>query len=230
MVFYEFEVGYTTWRRMLNLGNRPVTQIPQCTSPLSHNASFCNKNVHMCAHFCYKMVHCGYSSNAFWDVWECFVICIILSWLIVLYRNPTIQRFAGWVTCCSNCFSYPFEFPCLCWPLLASLPFQITRQLDNLQYSWRRIFAEFAMLLTGIKKHDRHYVCRYVRLVIREKGSVIREGHWENVPDVAQPVILRHDDEDSLFYYTICIARLWVFPAHKLYGWCEYSLFSRLGA
>ena len=27
------------------------TNIPQCT--------FCNRNVHTCAHFCYKMVHCG---------------------------------------------------------------------------------------------------------------------------------------------------------------------------
>ena len=38
---------------------RPVAQIPQCTSPLSHNAPFCHRNVHMCAHFCYKMVHRG---------------------------------------------------------------------------------------------------------------------------------------------------------------------------
>ena len=38
--------------------NGPNSQIPQCTSPLSHNASFCNRNVHKCAHFCYKMVHC----------------------------------------------------------------------------------------------------------------------------------------------------------------------------
>ena len=40
------------------LSNRPVTQIPQCTSLLFHNAPFCNRNVHVCAHFCYKMVHC----------------------------------------------------------------------------------------------------------------------------------------------------------------------------
>ena len=36
-----------------------LSQIPQWTSPISHNAPFCNKNVHTCAHFCYKMVHCG---------------------------------------------------------------------------------------------------------------------------------------------------------------------------
>ena len=32
---------------------------PQCTSPVSHNSQFCNRNVHMRAHFCYKIVHCG---------------------------------------------------------------------------------------------------------------------------------------------------------------------------
>ena len=37
----------------------PVAQIPRCTNLISHNAPFCNRNVHMCAHVCYKMVHCG---------------------------------------------------------------------------------------------------------------------------------------------------------------------------
>ena len=40
--------------------NRPISQIPGCICAIiSHNASFCNRNVHMCAHFCYKMMHCG---------------------------------------------------------------------------------------------------------------------------------------------------------------------------
>ena len=38
------------------------------TSPtihqISHNAPFCNRNMHTCAHFCYKVVHCG-----MWDWW-----------------------------------------------------------------------------------------------------------------------------------------------------------------
>ena len=29
-----------------------IVQIPPCTTPISHNAPFCNRNVHMCAHFC----------------------------------------------------------------------------------------------------------------------------------------------------------------------------------
>ena len=44
--------------RIIVQSNRSVAQIPQCTSLMSHNAPFCNRNVHMCAHFCYKMVHC----------------------------------------------------------------------------------------------------------------------------------------------------------------------------
>ena len=41
------------------LSIRPIAPIPQCTSPISHNALFCNRNVHLCAHFCYKFLHCG---------------------------------------------------------------------------------------------------------------------------------------------------------------------------
>ena len=37
-------------------GNAPI---PQCTDPIAHNAPFCDRNVHRCAHLCYKMVHCG---------------------------------------------------------------------------------------------------------------------------------------------------------------------------
>ena len=34
---------------------RAISQIPQCIRQISHNAPFCNRNVHMCAHFCYKL-------------------------------------------------------------------------------------------------------------------------------------------------------------------------------
>ena len=39
--------------------NRFISQIPECICVTSHNAPFCNRNVHICAHFCYEMVHCG---------------------------------------------------------------------------------------------------------------------------------------------------------------------------
>ena len=35
------------------------SQILEYTIPICHDASFCNRNVHMCAHFCCEMVHCG---------------------------------------------------------------------------------------------------------------------------------------------------------------------------
>ena len=62
--------------------NKLVAKIQQCTNPISHNASFCNRNVHICAHFCYKMVHCGifvksivgYLSKALWDLWDGFIV------------------------------------------------------------------------------------------------------------------------------------------------------------
>ena len=38
--------------------NRPVKQIPQRTSLVSHNASFVTEMC-TCAHFCYKMMHLG---------------------------------------------------------------------------------------------------------------------------------------------------------------------------
>ena len=45
--------------RIVLICNRPISQIPECICDISHNAPFCNRNVHMSAHFCYKMVHCG---------------------------------------------------------------------------------------------------------------------------------------------------------------------------
>ena len=50
------------WQGMLHQPwacNGPISHIPQCIGQISHNAPFCNRNVHIYAHFCYKMVHCG---------------------------------------------------------------------------------------------------------------------------------------------------------------------------
>ena len=46
--------------------NRPISQIPQCIRQMSHNAPFCDRNVH-----CYKLVRCA-----------------ILDWCIVGYVQP----------------------------------------------------------------------------------------------------------------------------------------------
>ena len=39
--------------------NKPISQIPRCICPISHNPPICNRNVHTCAHFRYKMMHCA---------------------------------------------------------------------------------------------------------------------------------------------------------------------------
>ena len=41
-----------------------ISQIPQCIRQISHNASFCSRNVHTYAHFCYKAHFCHKSNNA----------------------------------------------------------------------------------------------------------------------------------------------------------------------
>ena len=50
------------------IGNvsRPISQIPQRIKQMSHNAPFCNRTVHTCAHFCYKVEHCG--------IWDCCIV------------------------------------------------------------------------------------------------------------------------------------------------------------
>ena len=65
-------IGNTDLLQTTTNHNWPVAHITQCTSPVSHNAPFCNRNVHMGAPFCYKMVHCG-----------TFVQCIVgfLRWV-----------------------------------------------------------------------------------------------------------------------------------------------------
>ena len=66
--------------RLLNYAGKhlydtPIWKIPECICTKSHNAKFCNRNVHMCAHFCCKMVHCGI-----------FVSCIVgyVRWVYTL--------------------------------------------------------------------------------------------------------------------------------------------------
>ena len=75
--------GLCMWSTIVT--HRPVSQIPQCTSPTPHNASFCNKNVHMCAHFCYKMVHCRMR-----DI--CLMLCGNCEMgLLVCLTSPTVK-------------------------------------------------------------------------------------------------------------------------------------------
>ena len=65
--------------------NRPGAQIPQCTSPISHNAPFYNRNVHTCAHFCYK-------NGALWDI--CLMHCGICE--MGLFKCNIQTHFIYW--------------------------------------------------------------------------------------------------------------------------------------
>ena len=53
------QVILLTKKATRRISNGPNSHIPQYTSPISNNAPFCNRNMHMNAHFRYKMVHCG---------------------------------------------------------------------------------------------------------------------------------------------------------------------------
>ena len=48
------------------LANFTVSQIPQCVRQISHNAPFCDRNVHTSTHFFYKF-------GALWDI--CLIHC-----------------------------------------------------------------------------------------------------------------------------------------------------------
>ena len=83
---------------------RPISQISQCIGKCtnaSHNAPFCNRNVHKCAHFCYKMVHCG--------IWD---------WCIVGFMQQEEPRICTHVSIQS--FSYIF-YGLPCWCLLKEI-------------------------------------------------------------------------------------------------------------
>ena len=56
-----------------NSHSMEINLIYKSHSPISHNALFCNRNVHICAHLCYKMVFCWHLSNAQWDLWNGFI-------------------------------------------------------------------------------------------------------------------------------------------------------------
>ena len=47
--------------------NRSISQIPQCTCPIPHNAPFSNRNVNISVT---KWRIVGYLSDALWDLWE----------------------------------------------------------------------------------------------------------------------------------------------------------------
>ena len=69
---HDIELSLWRWIDVLHhqsaQANVHVAQTPQCTSPISYNAPICNRNVHVCEHFCYK-------NSSLWDI--CLMHCYI---------------------------------------------------------------------------------------------------------------------------------------------------------
>ena len=79
--------------RQIHLSNPTMRQSnisQQCIRQISHNAPFCNRNVHMCAHFCYKWCIAGYLSNALWDLWDGVSMGVMTSQIMCNSDN-------GWI-------------------------------------------------------------------------------------------------------------------------------------
>ena len=62
---YVYVEHSSTWKESIHFEmgtcfpNSPISQIPQCIRQISHNVPLCERNVHTCIYFFYKMVHCG---------------------------------------------------------------------------------------------------------------------------------------------------------------------------
>ena len=61
---------------------RSLPQTPQCTSPISHNAPFCNRKVHVCTFLL--------QNDALWDI--CLIHCHII---IINYFTALSSQFVG---------------------------------------------------------------------------------------------------------------------------------------
>ena len=81
--------------------HRPISQIPQCTSPKSHNAPFCNINVNICAHFCYKWCIVGYLPDA-------CGICE-MGLLEMGFRHSAMQFISSMIANISNMTPYTYS-------------------------------------------------------------------------------------------------------------------------
>ena len=61
----------------ISVAHKPISQIPQWTSPISYNALFRNRNLHIYVHISVtEWWIVGYLSNALWDLWDGFIVHI----------------------------------------------------------------------------------------------------------------------------------------------------------
>ena len=106
------------WQWLSGSLYRPISQIPECICAISQNATFCDRNVHMCAHFCYKMVHCGicvwcilgFVRWLYWS-WGYHVSVMWPGWTWISHMDPLViddittmkqrkhNHMLSWMTC-----------------------------------------------------------------------------------------------------------------------------------
>ena len=68
--------------------NRPISQIPQCIRNISHNASFPNRNAHMCTFRLQNGAFVGYGTGTLWDLW----IRSMITPVFKIYQTSGITR------------------------------------------------------------------------------------------------------------------------------------------
>ena len=90
LYIHHFRASMTNYLRwqwkdsyLKNGSKRPISQIPQCMRQMSHNAPFCNRNVHTCTFLL--------QNDALWDMG--LLHCGIWDWCIM--------GFVKWVNCTS---------------------------------------------------------------------------------------------------------------------------------
>ena len=117
--------------------SRPTVQIPQCIRQISHNVPFCNRNVHTCAHFCYKMVHCGIwdwcimgfvkqifrAAKCYWSAVVCYGNHLFVTDIFIIFGQNT-----------EICHNLAIVFAQKLWNLCKSG--QNYRNLYNLSLKW----------------------------------------------------------------------------------------------
>ena len=76
-------------------GNKPsIGPSHKCIRQISHNTLFCNRNVNICAHFCYKTLRVGYGTGALCDLCSrSFQICHLGLLLLTLINSLAPGRF-----------------------------------------------------------------------------------------------------------------------------------------
>ena len=100
---------------------------------LSHNALFCNRNVHTCAHFCYKMVYCGIWNSCMVGFWRWFIDIVYPEYSGLSTRGDTWYRHFlfcfSWRICWHQCLMGH------CWHImfgvLISATFSVARSINT---------------------------------------------------------------------------------------------------